>query len=67
MGRPKDPDKMKNYLSMRLPEELSLFLDEMSSLLGITKADYVRMMIQANYTSYRKRLEDENKEGNIYD
>lgn len=67
MGRPKDPDKMKNYLSMRLPEELSLFLDEMSSLLGVSKADYVRMMIQANYSSYIKRLENENKEGNQYD
>lgn len=67
MGRPKDPDKMKNYLSMRLPEELSIFLDEMSSLLGVSKADYVRMMIQANYSSYMKRLENENKEGNQYD
>ena len=68
MSRPKDPNKMKNYLSLRLSKELNDFIDDISSCLGITKAEYVRMMIQANYTSYQKRVvENEDAQGNIDD
>ncbi|MBO7734859.1 MAG: hypothetical protein J6S67_20025 [Methanobrevibacter sp.] len=66
MGRPKKEDKMESYLSMKISKDQEEFLDEISSILGVTKAYYVRMMINANMISYlrkKEQEENENKQG----
>lgn len=66
MGRPKKDDKMESYLSMKITKDQEEFLDEISVILGVTKAYYVRMMINANMISYlrkKEQEENENKQG----
>ena len=68
MGRPKKDDKMENYLSMKISKEQDEFLEDVSSILGVTKAYYVRMMINANMISYLRKKENElneNKQGDL--
>lgn len=62
MGRPKKDDTMQKIFTMKITKDQEEFLDEISSILGVTKAYYVRMMINANMISYLKKKEKEENE-----
>lgn len=60
-------DKYTTTVLVRLTDNQKDFLSELSSMLGVTVSEYVRMLITSNIAAYRRTIDDESKNSDSND